>query len=77
MRDAGDATANDHIDQAQQGAVCVGERPHEATRFVRYVQVRPHLEALERLEDQTERRKQEKRPPSNAHVAADVEHVID
>ena len=36
----------------------------------------PDLEAVQRLEEETERRKQQKRPPSHPKVALDVENVF-
>jgi hypothetical protein len=54
----------------------VRERPHHATRLVRHVEICTNLEAVERLEEEAERRKQEKRPPSHSKVALHVNRII-
>ena len=54
--------------QAEQGAMSVGERPHEPARFVRNVKVSADLEAVEGFEDEPENAENGDGPPAQAPV---------
>ena len=67
-----DGQPEQHVHDREQRAVRVRERPHESSRFVRDVEVRAHLEAVQRFDDQPERGKDEQRPPAKPQVTIEL-----
>ena len=57
-----------HVDDPEQRAVGVCQRPHHAPRLVRDVEVGAHLEAVERLENESQQAEDENGRPSEPEM---------
>src|SRR5262249_10800575 len=72
LRCGAESQREQHIDRAEERSVRVREAPQQPPRFVRHVEIRGHLETVQRLEPEAKRRKNEERPPPEREVATGV-----
>ena len=64
--------AEKDVDDAEQRPVRVGQPPHQPAGFVGHVEVGPHLEAVQRLEHQSETRRRRATTTSRAEMTLGV-----